>query len=384
MPVHDLPQEFQARWVQTQHEGFEVLDADDDGPRLPLQCSFTPTVKSGNFSLNVDEYPVAQLRVDHQRFDVCDLHTDARSVSVSSGISEIAWKVTCAGRHDGGHGKIRFCLLMPGQHSIRAGGLTMTFASDCLQGKVILITGGLGAIGKVVVQKLLAHKACVVVNDIVVEEEAQEWMRTSGSPSDRCVYINADVTAEAGAEALVDKAVRSFGAVHVALCHAGMAQSCSILDYTAQDWDRIVRVNLRSAFLVAQAAARAMLAQKVMGKIIFTSSWVQDTPWPDITPYNVTKSGIKMLMRGMARELAAKGIRVNSIAPGIVAVGMAKREWDTEPNYRRRAEKAIPLGFMQPPESVADAFIFLCSRASDYMTGATLMVDGGCSLYPMD
>jgi NAD(P)-dependent dehydrogenase (short-subunit alcohol dehydrogenase family) len=260
----------------------------------------------------------------------------------------------------------------------------MVFASDCLQGKAILITGGLGAIGKVVVQKLLAHSARVVVNDIVAEQEAQEWMQATGCASDRCVYVCADVTTAVGAQALVQKAVQSSGAVDVALCHAGMTQSCSILDYAEQDWDRIVRVNLRSAFLVAQAAARAMVARKVKGKIIFTSSWVQDTPWPDITPYNVTKSGIKMLMRGMARELAAKGIRVNSVAPGIVAVGMAKRQWDTEPDYRRRAEKAIPLGFMQPPESVADAFIFLCSPASDYMTGATLMVDGGCSLYPMD
>ncbi|MGA2983677.1 MAG: SDR family oxidoreductase [Terriglobia bacterium] len=260
----------------------------------------------------------------------------------------------------------------------------MAFAADCLQGKAILITGGLGAIGKVVAQRLLAHSAHVVVNDIMAEKEAQAWVEATGYASDRCVYINADVTTAAGAQALVEKALQSFGAVDVALCHAGMAQSCSILDYPEQDWDRIVRVNLRSAFLVAQAAARAMVAQKVKGKIIFTSSWVQDTPWPDITPYNVTKSGIKMLMRGMARELAAKGIRVNSIAPGIVAVGMAKRQWDTEPDYRRRAEKAIPLGFMQPPESVADAFIFLCSHASDYMTGATLLVDGGCSLYPMD
>jgi NAD(P)-dependent dehydrogenase (short-subunit alcohol dehydrogenase family) len=269
----------------------------------------------------------------------------------------------------------------------------MAFASDCLQGKAIVITGGLGAIGKVVVHKLLAHSARVVVNDIIAEQEADEWLQATGCAADRCVYVNADVTTAAGAQALVQKAVQAFGAVDVALCHAGMAQSCSILDYPEQDWDRIVRVNLRSAFLVAQAAARAMVAQKVdlngvrpnvRGKIIFTSSWVQDTPWPDITPYNVTKSGIKMLMRGMARELAAKGIRVNSIAPGIVAVGMAKRQWDTEPDYRRRAEKAIPLGFMQPPESVADAFIFLCSHASDYMTGATLMVDGGCSLYPMD
>ena len=129
---------------------------------------------------------------------------------------------------------------------------------------------------------------------------------------------------------------------------------------------------------------QTMTERGINGKIIFTSSWVQDVPWPDITPYNVTKSGIKMLMRGMARELAAKGIRVNSVAPGIVAVGMAKRQWDTEPDYRRRAQKAIPLGYMQPPESVADALIFLSSDASDYITGATLLVDGGSSLYPMD
>jgi len=269
----------------------------------------------------------------------------------------------------------------------------MSFATDCLEGKIILITGGLGAIGRVVIQRLLAHSARVVVNDIVADQEAQEWMRTAGCPPDRCVYCDADVSTAAGAQALVQKTLQVFGVVDVALCHAGMAQSCSILDYPEQDWDRMMRVNLRSAFLVAQAAARAMVARStiaegvpphVTGKIIFTSSWVQDTPWPDITPYNVSKSGIKMLMRGMARELAAKGIRVNSVAPGIVAVGMAKRQWDTEPDYRRRADKAIPLGFMQPPESVADAFLFLCSGASDYMTGATLMVDGGCSLYPMD
>ncbi|HTS69452.1 MAG TPA: SDR family oxidoreductase [Terriglobia bacterium] len=269
----------------------------------------------------------------------------------------------------------------------------MAFAADCLEGKAILITGGLGAIGKVVVQKLLAHSARVVINDIVPDQEAQQWMLAAEFPADRCVYCAEDVTTAAGAQSLVETTIQAFGTVDVALCHAGMAQSCSILDYPEQDWDRMMRVNLRSAFVVAQAAARAMVARNarpegvpphVTGKIIFTSSWVQDTPWPDITPYNVTKSGMKMLMRGMARELAAKGIRVNSIAPGIVAVGMAKRQWDNEPDYRRRAEKAIPLGFMQPPESVADAFIFLCSQASDYMTGATLMVDGGCSLYPMD
>jgi NAD(P)-dependent dehydrogenase (short-subunit alcohol dehydrogenase family) len=260
----------------------------------------------------------------------------------------------------------------------------MTFAQNCLEGKVIVITGGLGAIGRVIVARLLTHAARVAVNDIVPEDDARRQMQEAGWPKDRCRYVRADVTRAAEAQALVAKTLEDFGRLDIALCHAGMAHTCPIVDYPEGEWDKILAVNLKSAFLVAQAAARAMIQQGVKGKIIFTASWVQDAPWPDITPYTVSKSGMKMLMRGMARELAAKGIRVNSVAPGIVSVGMARRQWDTEPDFRQRAEKAIPLGFLQSPESVADAFVFLCSAASDYMTGTTFLVDGGCSLYPMD
>jgi len=147
----------------------------------------------------------------------------------------------------------------------------MAFASDCLQNKVILITGGLGAIGKVIVRKLLAHSARVVVNDIVPEAEAREWMTAAGCAADHCIYVKADVTTAAGAQELVGKTLGAYGGIDVALCHAGMAQSCSILDYPEQDWDRMLRVNLRSAFLVAQAAARAMVERSIKGKIVFTS-----------------------------------------------------------------------------------------------------------------
>jgi NAD(P)-dependent dehydrogenase (short-subunit alcohol dehydrogenase family) len=259
-----------------------------------------------------------------------------------------------------------------------------TFSRDCLSGKRILITGGLGAIGRVVVKRLLELSATVVVNDVVEDGNAAEVIRKADWPAERCLYLKADVTQHGDAHALVERAVAAMGRLDVVLCHAGMVQTCPILDCSSADWDRILDLNLKGAFLVAKEAARAMVAAGTKGKIVFTSSWVQDVPWPDITPYNVSKSGIKMLMRGMARELAAKGIRVNSIAPGIVGVGMARRQWDTEPDYRRRAEKAVPLGALQTPESVADAIIFLCSDASDYMTGTTLLVDGGCSLYPMD
>lgn len=260
----------------------------------------------------------------------------------------------------------------------------MTYTEDCLQGKVILITGGMGAIGRVVVSKLLKHSAQVAVNDVVPASEAAKLAEELKWPSGHFLYIPSDVTQQPECQRLVKKIVEKFGRLDIALCHAGMAQSCPILDYTEKDWDKILNLNLKGAFLVAQASAKAMIQQGIKGKIVFTSSWVQEVPWPDITPYNVSKSGMKMLMRGMARELAPQGIRVNSVAPGIVAVGMAKRQWDTEPDYRARAEKAIPLGYMQPPESVADAFLFLCSDASDYITGVTLLTDGGCSLYPMD
>lgn len=258
------------------------------------------------------------------------------------------------------------------------------FAKDCLEGKSVLITGGLGAIGQVVVKRLLEHSARIAVNDILPEEDARKIAHQTEWATGRVLYVRADVTKSEGAAAVVARTVEAFGRLDVALCQAGMAQSCPILEYAEADWDEIISVNLKSAYLVAQASARAMVQQGVKGKIIFTSSWVRDVPWPNITPYNVTKSGMKMLMRGMAKELAARGIRVNFVAPGIVAVGLAKRQWDNEPDYRLRARKAIPLGTMQPPESVADALIFLSSDAADYITGHTLLVDGGSSLYPMD
>lgn len=259
-----------------------------------------------------------------------------------------------------------------------------TFADDCLAGKSVLITGALGAIGQVTVTALAAHGANILANDILSEDEASSIASVHGWPAALYRYMRADITKSDEVDGLLSAAVKQTGKLDIALCHAGMVQACPILDYSEKDWDRIVELNLKGSFLIAQASARTMVARKTAGKIIFTSSWVQDVPWPEITPYTVTKSALRTLMRGMARELAPLGIRVNAIAPGIVGVGMAKRQWDTDPDYRRRAEKAIPLGKLQTAESVANALLFLCSDAADYITGATLLVDGGCSLYPMD
>jgi NAD(P)-dependent dehydrogenase (short-subunit alcohol dehydrogenase family) len=248
--------------------------------------------------------------------------------------------------------------------------------------KIVLLTGGCGAIGRVVVGVLAAHGARVAVNDIVPDDEAARILDGVAGPEVR--YYRADATQPESVSALFDRMEETLGVPNVVCCHAGLVDAYPLPAYPLDRFDALFALNVRSSFIVAQEAARRWIDRGVGGQIIATTSWVQDVPWPEIAPYNASKAALKSLTRGFARELAPYGIRTNAIAPGIVGVGMAKRQWDTDPSYRARAEKAIPLGQMQPPESVAHAFLFLCSDLSSYMTGSVLLVDGGCSLYPMD
>src|SRR5690606_22809374 len=144
-----------------------------------------------------------------------------------------------------------------------------------------------------------------------------------------------------------------------------------------QTWRRHLDVNLTGCFVVGQSAARRFVSEGRPGHIIFTSSWVQDVPWPEIAAYAVSKSGLKMLCRCMARELAPHGVRVNAVAPGIVNAGLARQQLETEPAYARRVAKVIPLGELQTPQQVAQVTAFLCSDSADYLTGSVLLADGG-------
>lgn len=250
-----------------------------------------------------------------------------------------------------------------------------------LSGKAVLITGGCGALGVYIVKALTEHGAFVLVNDILPEQDARSTLTELDIDGSSYHYHQADISNAKGINALFD----GFDILpNVICCHAGMSKALPIQNYPIALFDKLMNLNVRAAFLVAQEASRRWLETDTKGHLIFTTSWVQDVPWPDITPYNASKASLKAMMRGFARELAPKGIRANAIAPGIVAAGMAKKQLEEEPEYRRRALKAVPLGYLQAPESVADAFVFLCSDMAAYMTGATLLVDGGASLYPMD
>ena len=257
------------------------------------------------------------------------------------------------------------------------------FAKNLLAGQHVVISGGLGALGMAIVEGFIAHGARVSVNDIADPSAAAEAFQKYGFASSIVAYTQADLTVSAEVERFVQRARQSFGPITTVLCHAGIVISSPLIEASADLWDRTFDVNLKSAFLLASIAAKVMIEDRVPGHLVFTSSWVSRETWPAIGPYSASKAAMNQVMRSFARELADKGIRANAVAPGIVAAGMAKKQWDTEPDYHARAQKAIPLGEMQSLPSVVDAFLFICSPAANYMTGSVLTVDGGCSLYPL-
>jgi NAD(P)-dependent dehydrogenase (short-subunit alcohol dehydrogenase family) len=228
----------------------------------------------------------------------------------------------------------------------------------------VAITGGAGDIGRAIARELLGHGARVTLLDRV---------RTTELDAPQVEVDVRDATAVAGALAAIDP-------LDVVIGNAAIVRSAPFLEISVDDWREHLDVNLTGCFTVGQAAARLMVARGRPGRILFTSSWVQDVPWPEIAAYAVSKAGLKMLTRCMAAELAPHGILVNAVAPGIVAAGMARHQLETEPRYAARVARAVPLGHLQTAEQVARAVAVLCSDAADYMTGSVLLADGGCSL----
>ena len=250
-----------------------------------------------------------------------------------------------------------------------------------LAGQGIVITGGAGDLGAAMAAELLGSGARVTLIDSKDSATAGPWLeplREHGA--ERLTYVQADVRDRPA----VERALERVDPLEVVIGNAGIVEARAFLDITEDEWRRHLDINLTGCFHLGQVAARLMVARGHGGRIIFTGSWVQEVPWPEDCAYSVSKAGLRMLARSMARELAEHGILVNVVAPGIVDAGLARRQIETEPQFASRAATVIPLGKLQTPEQVAKATAFLCSQAADYMTGATLLVDGGCSLFKFD
>ena len=250
-----------------------------------------------------------------------------------------------------------------------------------LKDKVIIITGGGGDIGGATARKLAGFGARVIIFDLLDEEAGKARAAELGAAE----YRRADQGEEAQVQAGVADVVKRFGRLDAAIANAALGTTGNLLEQTLEDWRTCFRVNLFGCVLVAQAAVKQMLDQSpdgggIRGKVLFTSSWVGAHPYPGSVNYNASKAAVDHTMRLIAQNYAAQGIRANAVAPGILDAGLAGKLAGRRPELREKFLAAVPVGELGTAEQIADAYVFLCSRESNYMTGQVLYVDGGASL----
>ncbi|MCQ8241560.1 SDR family oxidoreductase [Rhizosaccharibacter radicis] len=258
--------------------------------------------------------------------------------------------------------------------------------SDTETGRNALVTGASRGIGRAIALRLADDGHDVAVNDVAANaaglEEVVGLIREKGR---RSAALLGDVSAEADVEAIVQDAAGTLGRLDIMVANAGIAQVLPLLEVSVEDWDRMMAINLRGVFLCYKAAAKRMIEQGGGGKIIGAASIVAHRPFAMLGHYSASKWGVRGLTQAAAMEWARHGITVNAYCPGIVGTAM----WDlideklseSEGLQRggaiRKYSDLIHLGRVSVPEDVAKFVSYLASPDSDYMTGQSVMIDGG-------
>ncbi|HQR21669.1 MAG TPA: SDR family NAD(P)-dependent oxidoreductase [Burkholderiaceae bacterium] len=250
-----------------------------------------------------------------------------------------------------------------------------------LADRVAVITGAAQGIGAACARIFAEQGARVVIGD-VNEVGAAALAKEIAAAGGYAMARRADVGARADCEALVEHAVSHFGRLDVLVNNAGIVHAADFLDLTEEDFDRVLRINLKGAFLCAQAAARQMIAQDARpdgnrGVIVNVSSVNAVLAIANQVPYTVSKGGLNQLTKVMALALAPRGVRVMGVGPGSIATEMLKTAVLTNEAARSRILSRTPLGRLGEPDEIARTVAFLASDDASYLTGTTLYPDGG-------
>lgn len=257
-----------------------------------------------------------------------------------------------------------------------------------LEGQAALVTGASSGIGLAVARALAEAGASVAVNYAAQRKPAEALAREIAEAGGRAFAVRADVSDEAAVEAMFRETAAHFGRLDILVANAGLQRDAAFKDMSLADWQRVIEVNLTGQFLCCRAAVRQFLAQpekpelsRARGKIICMSSVHEVIPWAGHVNYAASKGGVMLLMKSLAQEVARERIRVNGIAPGAIRTPINREAWETQEAHDRLLA-LIPYGRIGEPEDIGKAAVWLASDDSDYVTGTSLFVDGGMTLYP--
>jgi glucose 1-dehydrogenase len=257
-----------------------------------------------------------------------------------------------------------------------------------LKNQKALVTGANSGIGEACALAFGAAGAAVAVNYVSRPEDAERVAQQIRQGGGEAIALQADVSREEQVTAMFAELLKTFGTIDILVNNAGLQRDSPFHKMTLEQWNTVMGVNLTGQFLCAREAVREFLRRGVVsrfssaaGKIICMSSVHEVIPWGGHVNYAASKGGVMQLMKSMAQELAPKKIRVNSIAPGAIKTPINRSAWDT-PGAEAELLRLIPEGRVGVPEDIANVAVWLASDASDYVTGTTLFVDGGMTLYP--
>lgn len=268
------------------------------------------------------------------------------------------------------------------------GNKAQRFPHQPLLGQRALVTGASSGIGEGIARALAEAGAMVAINYVTGPERAEQIIAEITEAGGTAIGVQADVSQEAEVEAMFAEVVAKLGSIDILVNNAGLQRDARVHEMTLNDWNTVIGVNLTGQFLCARAAVREFLRRGpqpelsvALGKIINMSSVHDIIPWAGHVNYAASKGGVLMLTKSLAQELAAQMIRVNAISPGAIKTPINKSAWDT-PQAEASLLELIPYGRVGETRDIANAAVWLASDASDYVTGTTMYVDGGMTLYP--
>jgi len=245
-----------------------------------------------------------------------------------------------------------------------------------LKNKVAIVTGGNSGIGKAIVLELASQGANVTIDYVSHPDATEELEKRVAALGDRAIGVEADVSKIADLERLISATVKAFGRLDIMVNNAGIETRTSVLETNEEQYEKVLQVNLKSAFFGTQLAAKQMIKQGGGGRIINITSVHEDWPMPGNIAYCLSKGGMRMLTRTAGVELAPHNILVVGVGPGAVATPINLSTMQN-PALMAKLDAAIPLGRMAQPEEIASVVALLAGGGASYITATTVFADGG-------